>query len=146
MSETWVSVEIDRNIFDNFTKKLPVLSLSIENFEIFQIRIWNLLLLIVFINNWPMVTIWYQTHLWRTSPRTLFVRLTVRSRFYRRPRSQSFLHVYLCFGKKFEPLVGYMYLMYRQFLETVSRSLSKKMSNLSQRAIKSKTGFLIVEL
>ena len=59
----------------------------------------NLLLLIVFINNWPMVTIWYQTHLWRTSPRTLFVRLTVRSRFYRRPRSQSFLHVYLCFGK-----------------------------------------------
>ena len=106
----------------------------------------NLLLLIVFINNWPMVTIWYQTHLWRTSPRTLFVRLTVRSRFYRRTRSQSFLHVYLCFGKKFEPLVGYMYLMYRQFLETVSRSLSKKMSNLSQRAIKSKTGFLIVEL
>ena len=59
----------------------------------------NLLLLILFINNWPMVTIWYRTHLWRTSPRTLFVRLTVRSRFYRRPRSQSFLHVYLCFGK-----------------------------------------------
>ena len=48
--------------------------------------------------------------------------------------------------EKFEPLVGYMNLMYRQFLETVSRSLSKKMSNLSQRAIKSKTGFLIVEL
>lgn len=59
----------------------------------------NLLLLILFINNWPMVTIWYRTQLWRTSPRTLFVRLTVRSRFYRRPRSQSFLHVYLCFGK-----------------------------------------------
>ena len=39
MIEPSVLVKIDRNMFDNFTQKWPVSSISIENVEIFQIRI-----------------------------------------------------------------------------------------------------------